>query len=56
MEAQSERRRCAVSKVASDSGHWYDGKTGEPRYTVKGKNGKERPTRITDAQIGRAHV
>ena len=39
-----------MSKVASDSGHWYDAKTGEPRYTVKGKNGKERPTRITDAR------
>jgi len=30
--------------------HWYCGKTGEPRYTVIGKNGKERNTNIRDAR------
>ena len=30
--------------------HWYDGKTGAPRYTVTGKNGKERNTNIRDAR------
>ena len=32
--------------------HWYCAKTGEPRYTVIGKNGKERNTRVTDARDG----
>lgn len=36
--------------VASENGHWYDGKTGEPRYTVIGANGKERPTTLRDAR------
>jgi hypothetical protein len=35
---------------ASESTHWYDAKTGEPRYTVIGKNGKERPTTLRDAR------
>jgi len=39
-----------ATTIASESGHWYCAKTGEPRYTVIGKNGKERPTRITDAR------
>lgn len=30
--------------------HWYCGKTGEPRYTVIGKNGKERNTTVRDAR------
>ena len=30
--------------------HWYCGKTGEPRYTVIGKNGKERNTNVRDAR------
>ena len=30
--------------------HWYCGKTGAPRYTVIGKNGKERNTNIRDAR------
>jgi hypothetical protein len=40
-----------VSKdFASESGHWYCAKTGEPRYTMTGKNGKERATTIRDAR------
>jgi hypothetical protein len=35
---------------ASESGHWYDAVTGEPRYTVIGKNGKERATHVGDAR------
>jgi hypothetical protein len=35
---------------ASESTHWYDAKTGEPRYTIIGKNGKERPTTLRDAR------
>lgn len=30
--------------------HWYCGKTGEPRYTVIGKNGKQRNTTVRDAR------
>lgn len=36
--------------IATDQGHWYDSLTGEPRYTIIGKNGKERATKITDAK------
>jgi hypothetical protein len=32
------------------SQHWYDAKTGEPRYTTIGKNGKERNTTLRDAK------
>lgn len=39
-----------TKKFATESGHWYDGKTGEPRYTIVGKNGKERSTTIRDAR------
>jgi hypothetical protein len=35
---------------AAESTHWYDARTGEPRYTVIGKNGKERPTTLRDAR------
>lgn len=30
--------------------HWYCGNTGEPRYTIIGKNGKERNTTVRDAR------
>jgi len=30
--------------------HWYETKTGEPRYTVIGANGKERDTTLSDAK------
>jgi hypothetical protein len=30
--------------------HWYCGVTGKPRYTVIGKNGKERNTNVKDAR------
>jgi hypothetical protein len=30
--------------------HWYCGETGTPRYTIIGKNGKERNTNIKDAR------
>jgi hypothetical protein len=32
------------------SEHWYCGTTGEPRYTIIGKNGKERNTNVKDAR------
>jgi hypothetical protein len=35
---------------ASESGHWYDSVTGEPRYTIIGANGKERPVTLRDAR------
>jgi len=38
-----------MAEHASESGHWYT-KSGEPRYTVVGKNGKERPTTLRDAR------
>jgi hypothetical protein len=34
----------------SESQHWYCAKTGEPRYTTIGKNGKERNTTLRDAK------
>ena len=34
---------------ASESGHWYS-RDGIPRYTVTGKNGKERNTTLRDAR------
>jgi hypothetical protein len=36
--------------VATEQGHWYCAKTGEPRYTITGKNGKERNTTLADAR------
>lgn len=38
------------SDFASESGHWYCAKTGEPRYTLTGANGKERNTTLRDAR------
>ena len=35
---------------ATESGHYYDAKTGEPRYTITGKNGKLRNTTLRDAR------
>jgi hypothetical protein len=35
---------------ASDGGHWYDAKTGAPRYTVTGANGKVRNSTLADAR------
>ena len=34
----------------AESQHWYCAKTGEPRYTTIGKNGKERNTTLRDAK------
>ena len=34
---------------ASESGHWYT-QTGEPAYTIVGKNGNERNTTLADAR------
>lgn len=39
-----------TTPIASESGHWYDGKTGEARYTIIGANGKERATTLRDAR------
>jgi hypothetical protein len=38
-----------IVKNESNSQHWYD-KNGKPCYTIIGKNGKERATRVTDAR------
>jgi len=35
---------------ATQSGHWYDGKTGAPAYTIVGANGKERAVTLRDAR------
>jgi hypothetical protein len=35
---------------AAEGGHFYDPRTGAPAYTVKGKNGKERNTTLSDAR------
>ena len=40
----------APVKWAKESGHWYDSVTGEPRYTIIGKNGQERATTLRDAR------
>ena len=40
----------APVKWAKESGHWYDSVTGEPRYTIVGKNGQERATTVRDAR------
>lgn len=36
-------------KYTSEAGHWYD-RSGNPTYTVIGKNGKERNTTLRDAR------
>lgn len=38
-----------MAEYASDAGHWYK-RTGEPAYTLIGKNGKERNTTLRDAR------
>jgi len=38
-----------MTNKPAESGHWYT-KTGEPKYTIKGKNGKERNTNVKDAR------
>lgn len=38
-----------VSSFTSEAGHWYT-RSGEPAYTVIGKNGKERNTTLRDAR------
>lgn len=39
-----------MSKTATEGGHWYDAISGAPRYTIIGKNGKERNTNLGDAR------
>lgn len=39
-----------TTAIATEQGHWYDAATGEPRYTITGKNGKERNTTLRDAR------
>jgi len=39
----------ATKEFVSESGHWYD-RDGLPRYTIMGKNGKERNTTLRDAR------
>jgi hypothetical protein len=38
-----------VTQIATEAGHWYS-PTGEPCYTIIGKNGNERPTTLRDAR------
>lgn len=38
-----------ASKFTAESGHWY-AQDGEPMYTIKGANGKERNTTLRDAR------
>ena len=38
-----------MAEHAKEAGHWYD-REGNPRYTIIGKNGKERPTTLRDAK------
>lgn len=38
-----------MSDFATAAGHWYD-PSGQPRYTITGKNGKERNTTLRDAR------
>lgn len=38
-----------MTDFATSAGHWYD-KSGTPRYTIVGKNGKERNTTLRDAR------
>lgn len=38
-----------MADYASESGHWYDA-DGTPRYTIVGKNGKERASTLRDAR------
>ena len=37
------------NKIAQESGHWYC-PDGTPCYTIKGKNGEDRPTTLRDAK------
>ncbi len=38
-----------MADYAKEGGHWYD-REGTPRYTITGKNGKERNTTLRDAR------
>jgi hypothetical protein len=44
-----ETNKPLTSEHATQAGHWYS-KTGEPAYTIVGKNGKERNTTLRDAR------
>jgi hypothetical protein len=49
-EAQYRRAIVAAeNKVVTDAGHWY-ALDGTPKYTIVGKNGKERNTTLRDAR------
>ncbi len=39
-----------IVQHAKENGHWYD-KSGNPAYTIVGKNGKERNTTLRDAKV-----
>jgi hypothetical protein len=38
-----------MTEIATEGGHWYR-EDGSPRYTIIGKNGRERPTTLRDAR------
>jgi len=44
-----ENQKMLVKEGQSESGHWYD-RSGNPAYTVIGKNGKSRATTLRDAR------
>src|SRR3990167_10315863 len=52
---RESRRRMTMTEqarskdIASDAGHWYT-QSGEPMYTIIGKNGNERATTLRDAR------
>jgi hypothetical protein len=39
-----------MADLASESGHWYDPKTGEPRYTYTNKKGEVKNTTLREAR------
>lgn len=45
----SNLQKVETDQYLAESGHWYD-EAGNPRYTIKGANGKIRPTTLRDAK------
>ena len=39
-----------MADYSSESGHWYDPKTGEPRYTYRNAKGEEKNTTLREAR------
>ena len=45
----SNLQKVETGQYLAESGHWYDSE-GNPKYTIKGANGKIRPTTLRDAK------